>query len=616
MKNKKIVSMLLVTAGLVSLVSGSAKANGIKTDQKNDSSLSSSSEHEPITMMVIYQDVEGFRDLVHEKYPEINLQFEVYNGTNATEFLTESLYAGEATDIVLRTAYMPELEDLSDTLLDLSGYAFTDAYAEARIREVIDNGAIYLLPSFYTCFGITYNKTILDENGWTLPTSLEELEELAPKVEEAGYKLCLNQIQYPGSGFQYLCNIADTGYLSTLAGRKWQADFLSGKTTLADSKEMMECMELLQRWHDIGMLSGDGDQHDDVKTREAMMEGNTLFMIGSSNGIIEADTDDEFRLMPYLSEKGDQNTYILQTTRFYGLNKKLGEKENAQKLEDAVHVLEVLSTVEGTKLLMGESRIKSSLLPLKEYQIPEDNYYYSIKDDIDNGYTAPLLYSGWENAIVDIGNEMISFIQGKSTLKQLEQVFDAGQGAIVNDAPEVFTKVTEKIEQGDCARLIGTCFGEAVGADLALISENKYIREANNSNQNNDGISGFLVPHDVTEMTVSIICPTGWNGTIQTVTLTGKRVKELAEQGYDKYNIGITYPYVLAAPEGFSLDENAVYKVVICGASDEVKKEGNIEDSGIVGIEAAKEYFSQFEAFSAKDIAWKEISFDEASAGK
>lgn len=55
---------------------------------------------------------------------------------------------------------------------------------------------------------------------------------------------------------------------------------------------------------------------------------------------------------------------------------------------------------------------------------------------------------------------------------------------------------------------------------------------------------------------------------------------------------------------------------MICGASDEVKKEGNIEDSGIVGIEAAKEYFSQFEAFSAKDIAWKEISFDEASAGK
>ena len=616
MKKKKAVSMLLVTAGLVSLVSGSAKANGIKTDQKNYSSLSSSSEHEPITMMVIYQDVEGFRDLVHEKYPEINLQFEVYNGTNATEFLTESLYAGEATDIVLRTAYMPELEDLSDTLLDLSGYAFTDAYAEARIREVIDNGAIYLLPSFYTCFGITYNKTILDENGWTLPTSLEELEELAPKVEEAGYKLCLNQIQYPGSGFQYLCNIADTGYLSTLDGRKWQEDFLSGKTTLADSKEMMECMELLQRWRDIGMLSGDGDPDDDVKTREEMMEGNTLFMIGSSNGIIEADTDDEFRLMPYLSEKGDQNTYILQTTRFYGLNKKLGEKENAQKLEDAVHVLEVLSTVEGTKLLMGESRIKSSLLPLKEYQIPEDNYYYSIKDDIDNGYTAPLLYSGWENAIVDIGNEMISFIQGKSTLKQIEQVFDAGQDAIVNDTPEVFTKVTEKIEQDDCARLIGTCFGEAVGADLALISENKYIREANNSNQNNDGISGFLVPHDVTEMTVSIICPTGWNGTIQTVTLTGKRVKELAEQGYDKYNIGITYPYVLAAPEGFSLDENAVYKVVICGASDEVKKEGNIEDSGIVGIEAAKEYFSQFEAFSAKDIAWKEISFDEASAGK
>ena len=53
---------------------------------------------------------------------------------------------------------------------------------------------------------------------------------------------------------------------------------MSEKTTLADSKEMMECMELLQRWHDIGMLSGDGDPDDDVKTREEMMEGNTLFI--------------------------------------------------------------------------------------------------------------------------------------------------------------------------------------------------------------------------------------------------------------------------------------------------------------------------------------------------
>ena len=72
--------------------------------------------------------------------------------------------------------------------------------------------------------GITYNKTLLEKNGWELPTGFKELEELAPKVEEAGYTLCLDQLQYPGFCFQFLCNIADTGFLSTIDGQIWQKD--------------------------------------------------------------------------------------------------------------------------------------------------------------------------------------------------------------------------------------------------------------------------------------------------------------------------------------------------------------------------------------------------------
>ena len=41
-----------------------------------------------------------------------------------------------------------------------------------------------------------------------------QLKQLAKEAEKAGVQLCLPQIQYPGYGFQYLCNIADTGFLS------------------------------------------------------------------------------------------------------------------------------------------------------------------------------------------------------------------------------------------------------------------------------------------------------------------------------------------------------------------------------------------------------------------
>ena len=87
-------------------------------------------------------------------------------------------------------------------------------------------------------------------------------------------------------------------------------------------------------------------QSDD-ETRNEFMEGNTLFLIGSKNGIGETDdTKDQFGLMPYLSEDGSQNVYILNVTRYHGLSKKL--EENPQKLEDALKVMEILSSVEGT----------------------------------------------------------------------------------------------------------------------------------------------------------------------------------------------------------------------------------------------------------------------------
>lgn len=85
---------------------------------------------------------------------------------------------------------------------------------------ITESGAIYALPSHYQCQGITYNKTLLEKHGWELPQSLDDLRELSEKAQQAGVRLALNELQFSGYGFQYLCNICDTGFLSTLDGRQ------------------------------------------------------------------------------------------------------------------------------------------------------------------------------------------------------------------------------------------------------------------------------------------------------------------------------------------------------------------------------------------------------------
>ena len=563
----------------------------------------SSGEHEAITMLSSFNGLGDFMDLLHEKYPEINLEIIPYSGANMTAYMRAQLSSGEMPDIYTTTVYFPGWEDVSDKLIDLAGYDFTSAYSEARLRDVSDEGAIYLLPTSYNCFGITYNRKLLEEHGWTLPTTFAELEELAPKAKEAGVTLAIDQIKLPGAGFQYFCNILDTDFLNTLDGRKWQRDFLAGTATVRDTPALMESLSTLEKWKNLGMLSGDSSQSA-MDVQNQMQEGNTLFMLGASNGLLlQGENASDYGFMPYLSQDGTQNALVLNVSRYVGLSKQLEDEGSEQKLEDAIHVMEVISSVEGMSAL-NKGLENSSMLPLQDYEISETNIYKQNEADLNAGMTAPYIYAGWDNLIVPVGEVMISYIEGKATLDDVIEAFDSNQTLLTNSTAITITTAADSLDNDECAKLVGVVFGQASGADLALISKNKWYPDIGGySGLNQDGVSGSLFAMPLQDLEITAILPTGWRGNIQTVTLTGARVKELAESGYDRD--GVMYPYELVTPEGMSIEDGTTYTVAICGVSEEVSAEGDLTDTGILGLEAMTEYLSQFETFSKDDIRWE-----------
>ena len=603
MQRKKIIAVALTVACTAFLLASC----GLRGSQNDTSSKSagSSSDHPVITMNAPYRNMSTFVDKVKEKYPEINLEVIPYNGQNTTMYMQDMRKTGQMTDIYFTTYYVPGRYDDKADFLDLSSYDFTGEYVQSRLREVTLDGGIYMLPLGYNALGITYNKTLFDKNGWELPTSFKELEELAPKVEEAGYTLCLDQLQYPGFGFQFLCNIADTGFLSTIDGQKWQKAFLNGEATVSDTPEMVEALQILDKWRDLGMLNGNGTPDSDKDTKAEVLKGNTLFLIGNSNDLTsENDATDEYRLMPYLSEEGDQNVFVLNVSRYVGLNKELGEKGNEQKLEDAMHVMEVISTVDGMES-MEPSQVNSRIIPLKDAQVGDNSYYADILDELNSGHTASFIYSGWENIVVPVGEAMIDYIKGNIELEDVIKAFDENQNLITENKVEMYTTVTETLDMDTCAKLVGICFAKAVNADAALISTNPWRYDKDALQMNKDGVSGALFPMSVSDEEIVSIIPTGWTDNIQTVTLTGKKIKELVKTGYERSGNSVAFPYVLASKDQMEFEDNTTYTIVICGATDEVKEEGNIQDSGVLGLDAAKEYLSQFETVSSKDIVWE-----------
>ena len=163
---------------------------------------------------------------------------------------------------------------------------------------------------------------------------------------------------------------------------------------------------------------------------------------------------------------------MLNVNRFYGLNKKL--EQDPQKLEDALKVMRVLSTVAGTSALQPATALKSSLLPFKDAKA-DGTYYADIADALNAGNTAPFIYSGWENTIVTTGLKMLDFMKGNATMEDVIRQLDEDQDSVVNNTPDTITTVTEELSQEDCAMLVGRCFAQATGSDLALVSLSTWI---------------------------------------------------------------------------------------------------------------------------------------------
>lgn len=73
MQKKRVLSLILALSCTAALLGGCA---GNNTSDDN----AASGEHEVITMNAPYCNMSQFYDLVHEKYPEINLEIIPYNG--------------------------------------------------------------------------------------------------------------------------------------------------------------------------------------------------------------------------------------------------------------------------------------------------------------------------------------------------------------------------------------------------------------------------------------------------------------------------------------------------------------------------------------------------------
>jgi raffinose/stachyose/melibiose transport system substrate-binding protein len=247
MKNKRLSLVLLIIIA-VSLVAGGPTAHA-RARAKIYLWFWGAAPQDQVTMN------EVLADAYNASQDQYELVIEFRNTVD--QDIAVALAAGEGPDIVYG-----------------SGPSFVSPYAAAGKLEPMDkyseqygwkdrilapiyesgtvNGVLYALPNSLNTYGVFYNKVVLEENGWTPPTTVEELEAIMDAAMEKGMYASVTG----NKGWRPVNENYTTIFLTHLAGPENVYKALMGEIPWT-SEPFVAAMAESARWYQKGYLAGE-----------------------------------------------------------------------------------------------------------------------------------------------------------------------------------------------------------------------------------------------------------------------------------------------------------------------------------------------------------------------
>lgn len=195
-----------------------------------------------------------------------------------------ALSGGEGPDVVYGSGpafvagYVTEglflnLDEYSDT------YGWKDRVLNPCYEICTIDGSLYSIPGALTSTGIFYNKKVLEDNGWEVPETYEQVIDIMEKAMEKGlYAGLTGAKDWRDTNEMYVGMM-----LTHVAGSEAMYNVLSGEQKW-NSKEVTKAMEVLVDWYHNGYLAGDDYWNFDFNEAASMFANEQApFFFGAFN---------------------------------------------------------------------------------------------------------------------------------------------------------------------------------------------------------------------------------------------------------------------------------------------------------------------------------------------
>jgi ABC-type glycerol-3-phosphate transport system substrate-binding protein len=493
--------------------------------------------------------------VLEEQFPDVDFVL-IHDGSLSSEYnIRADLINGTECDLILSRRLNIVDDIAADYLLDLSAEPFIDGYYMNAVDSCAsDDGKIYYLPGPSDVYGIVYDKTMFEENGWQVPQSYSEFVSLLDTIRQANLTATYTDsegnlqeetvvpiqptMMYPDM-FQIFFNTY--GFDEVYQGAdnyRWLSEYQNGNGSMVGHME--PAVEKFKSLFDDGILSlADWDMQPGTRSDMMYIYHTTAMVIECQNALNYAktfaekagdeDVYHEVAMMPFWTSDEPDSDYLYSIPNYFMAINKQSAEESEDKKALLLDIFAYLSSVEGQKMLINDS---PQLSNVQGVALDESSFSEAILDTVERGQVISNFYLATGENSKQVEKQLRSttpdLIQGNISVEDwllaADQVRDDFLAGKLNQET-VYGQVDETLTRLESAYTMAEMYQQLTDADIGICLGGAW----------NCGTNGHFYEGNITDSSLSCVRPDKESssdenpmaGTIVTSSMTGEQILEI-----------------------------------------------------------------------------------------
>ncbi len=317
---KKIAALILCVSMSTFLFVGCGKSGDVSTDSKDNGDAASQGTEatqapdgespdfagQELSILVSAGWMDNRYDATIARFEEeygVTVDLQTIPADQYSDILQSKLSTDTLTDIFWIQsdpfAIESQIVNPEKYCFDFTGAEWAGVIPPARLSSCSYNGKLYGLQLWHNSpeYVMLYNKTLFDENGWTIPTKYAELKDLCGKIAAAG----ITPWFIPGAdGWQHQLAFFQIGGVYEEATPGLYDSLNKNTATFADNAKMLEVLEQFKELSTLGYFGEDWIGTDSTNMANDFSDRTIAMAMANSSYIKqikeETGTSDEFGL--------------------------------------------------------------------------------------------------------------------------------------------------------------------------------------------------------------------------------------------------------------------------------------------------------------------------------